>query len=350
MNFIYCFASFRENKNQISNVHSLVIYLKGGIGDFFMLLPTVEAIKQNSKIKVHLFIPSEIKIIAEKYSYFESIVGTKTSKNKLSERIKSVFIEHKAFSEIKYQLLFVPPVGSNLVLCFLGLFIRKKIFVGFSNSDCSNFFNYLMKFSDQPIIVQNSQLLILLGIQSLIKIPDLPFLSSDCKTYPEASRKKLKEQEKVIIALYLFTYQNGNSKAAFNIKGYSDLIKELNSYSNNYLFILLGGEKDAAACEDVIKELNEKVSINKLAEHSSIFQNASLVSKSKAIIGIDGGFMHVIQWIDVKKITLWNGTNFLHYGYESENNLNIHVEKYRFHNYDYNIGAIGKEIYEFICK
>lgn len=348
INVLYRVAKPRKRIIQLDGITSIVVYLKGGIGDFFLLLPTLKAIKENSKINIQLFVPRRIKEIASRYNYFHSIVEIKRNKDNLLERVQSFIHEFKLLYTFNFQLLYIPPIGSNLVISLIGLFIRKKKIVGFNNSECIHQYDYLLEFSSTTVVSQNAKFLSILGIQVPITIEDLPSHMFKYNYNDSVMSEILFNDKKNIICIYPTTSDEKKDNEVFDVRSFSILIKNMAKYNTKYLFVILGGQNDSKYCGLLKELLSPKIVCHCFANNKDIFINASLVARSKAIVGIDGGFMHVVQSLNVRKVTLWKSENYLLYGYESGNNLNIDIRKYANSHSLHNVKELAKVIHEFI--
>lgn len=323
------------------------IYLKAGLGDFIQLIPLIVTLSLKIK-SITLFTTHEINELKSLMILPSNIEVILCKENKIIKKIRLLITELKFFLLNEFDFLYFPPIGISISMTLVAACSSAKYKIGFANSYIDNFLDKTFHCNSfTNAITMNTWFLNLYGI---------PILT--LKSY-FGSLEEIKEKRDYILRKnfskesdYICIYPHSVNKYQYEdklipIEAFSEILKFFNGKKKQFVF--LGSKNDSQYIEQLTCNLAHENYIDLSGEDLSL--TLEFIKECKGIIGIDGGIMHIAQLLCKKKITIWNQSNFLIYGYFDSRNLNIHYKG--FNNYEcnqsfYNNYSITKVINDFI--
>ncbi len=320
---------FRRNPNKIEKI---VIYLKGGIGDFTFLIPVLYTLKHSEKkYVIHLVVSKNIFNIVNRFNDYYllcneiRIIGTNS--DSMVYRLKTFIYEAKYNLKQNYDLFFDAWPAASMMIKAVSIFAITKTRVGIENKSLVSIYNNPIYSSSKDNVVKlNAKVLTPLGINLINKTLMIPINESEMRTANQkiikCSSKDLNEIRPFIV-LYPHTQKNDGKNKHWKSENYIEMINSILKEISGIRFLIMGSKYDYDFCNKIFFGINPTPNVSLLAGNTTIFEDCFISSKCVLYIGIDGGFTHLVNTLNIPSIVLWGPTSEKIYG--SQNNYTINV-------------------------
>ena len=339
--YLYCislmnFLFRNSSKRIVDQFKTIVIYQKGGLGDFIMLLPTIISLKKSgNNIKIDFVTTSNVMELVNRfndlYKLFFRIRIIGSNNENIIFKIKSFCSEIFLNTIYKYDMFFHswPPDSSMIITIALLTRSRRRIGIQ-QNKNYKLYDSTIYSSGEDPVIMLNATLLhyLKLPVQYLVDpvpIKEVEKINALEKLY-KASKLSLGQINKknyLLIGLYLHSAGNTKNPKHWSAKNYAILLESISKKFNNAQFLLLGSLKDKEFYDNIIINLRNTNNISILAGATTIFEDYYLVSRCNLFIGIDGGFTHLVNTLRIQSVIIWISTSENMYGYKNDCTTNI---------------------------
>lgn len=323
------FKPFRRKQQKTNKV---VIYLKGGIGDFTFLIPILYSIKACAKrYNVHLVVSKNLFELVKRYNDHYKlcdqirIIGTES--DDIRYRIKSIINEVNYNLNQNYYVFFDAWPATSLMIKAISLFAFTNNKIGIENKSSKSIYNFpIYPSMEDHVVVLNAKVLDHFGIHFINKTLKIPIHESDKQT---ASRKIMQLLDKDItkikpfIVLYPHTKKNNGKIKNWKIENYISLINLLVQDFNRIKILIMGSKNDDYFCQEIISGIYDTSTVLSLAGKTSLYEDCFIASMSDLFIGIDGGFTHLVNAFRIPSIVLWGTTAKNLYGAKNNYTINI---------------------------
>ena len=307
-----------------------LIHCGPGIGDFIIVLPMAQIIKENDpKSKITIFTRSDkeriqyLKEMLTLQTYIDEVLYYNPREpihdipfllsigiNKYDYGFKSSYIDNGYISNIPYLIIK----------------IASKKTVGITLKNKPNFhFNHEVRFNSERSVY----------LRGVRLVNELGYAGKGVSGQPLFSKEKIMSllPNKYLIKSYgsIISLVVGAADAPVTADGkhgskpakrwpytyWIDLAKMF--IKNGYQVVLLGGEREGKE----LQNLNISYDINNYCGKCSITESIGLICQSILVIGSDTGLMHCAGALGVPSLTLFGCTSYKDYLFPSEKSFHL---------------------------
>jgi len=325
------YSLYNRNKNKddikinLDEINSIVIVNLGHIGDILLMLPMLDALRENYKGKIILVVNSYVYPLAKIIKMVDHVVSVPHPKFSRSNET-SWYKTFKIFRSLKSDVMFVADVYFySIPFAYLS---QKKYFIGFNPSGFGFLFDVVLDYPfGKHITEKYYKFLDFLNIKKP-KVKNL-------REYLNNIKSNMNETNHIVIAIGTGA-QSKNWDDEYFIE-LINLLKEDKRISNNRKIVLLGKLELKNYTKYEIFEKDTKI-IN-LINRTTINEAISIIQDASIFIGLDSGLTHASAMLGVKTIAVFSGTTGI--GIWDPIDLNNNVEIIRIMNLPCNNNGSG---------
>ena len=313
---------------------SLIIYLKGGIGDFLMLIPTLASIKHhNATVEVTFIFSRNLESLVRRYddcySLFDHIRSLGAEGDDFFYKIKTLLREIYFGLMYHHDILYEAWPSNSVMIKIIAAFTRAGTKIGILNHNIPNLYDIAIKSDSMNIVNVNSIFLKNIHIPFSNRTLKVPILEKEkeealIKSNALGLNVGMSKNNKIrLIALYPHTQVGIENSKNWYKESYISLINLLSKSHEKIFFIIVGSSDDSRFCLDIYNGLETNRNVILFAGKASLYESCYLASLCDLFIGIDGGFTHIVHMSEVPSIILWGPTSPQVCGYENSYVKNI---------------------------
>lgn len=313
-------------------IKKIVIYLKGGFGDFTFLIPVLYTLKISERSYIiHLVVSKNLFNIVNRYNDSYKlcdqlrIIGSNSES--IVYRFRTFIDEVKYNIKQNYDLFFNPWPSTSLMINVISLFAITKNRIDIENKKSKSIYNYpIYSNAEENVIGLNAKVLDYLGMPLISKTLKIPINESEIHS---ANQKILKyfgkdlNEIKPFIVLYPHTKKNNNIKKYWKLENYISFINILVKDIKQIKILIMGSTDDLDFCQKIISGIYDVSNVSLLTGKTSIYEDCFITSKCDLFIGIDGGFTHLVNTLSKPSIILWGPTSEILYGVQNSYTINV---------------------------
>jgi len=303
-NFIILFIPKTKNQKTIKkkSIKKILIIRPGGIGDFVLLLPTINYFKKELP---HI----NIDILCEKRN--REVSG-------FTENISSVFLYDKFFDlikciNIKYDIIIDTEQWHKLsaIICYL---IKSSIKIGYATNNRKKIFTHKIKYSHEKYEIYSFfDLLSPILDKKIIFDNNTPFIKINHTLSKNLDSIIQGNENKIISIAPGATIK----EKLWDTNNFIKIIKELTK--KNYLIILLGSKNDII----YTNKIKQKCSVINLVNKTSLKESSKIIQISKILITSDSGLMHIAKALATPTISLFGASIEKKWAPQGSNHISI---------------------------
>lgn len=288
--------SFFHNNNKsvgLRSIRNICFVQLAHIGDFALMLPTLNCFKKLTNNKVAVVVNSVNNEIAKNLSFIDNVY---TLDHPSFIRSKSNYSFLKMLREISAGIIFEIR-GDSRIIPLIKLLTRHKYLVGFDAGGCGFLLDKILRYPFKEHITKTYESIF--DIYNMNNVNPIKYWDPDLLP---TQRYDIKDNNAICVNIGV-----GGSSRDWDWGRYCDLIKLL--AKDNYV-IVIGRENDNKA-KFYQERLSGHNSIKILINKTTVLESIYLIKKAHYYIGLESGFTHIATLLRKKTLAIYSdATNY----------------------------------------